>query len=127
MNILLGIFFILHGLVHFWYVTLIQGWVRLEAEMGWSGSSWLLGDMLESPFLSVLATSLLALSALGFVGSGIGLLGDTPWTRTLLWISSLLSALTLVVIWDGGLEKIVEKGLIGLLINLVVILVLIFR
>lgn len=127
MNILLGSFFILHGLVHVWYVTLIQGWVTLEAEMGWTGSSWLLGDILDSPILSTLTTSLLALSALGFVSSGIGLLGETAWTRTLLWISSLLSALTLLVIWDGGLEKIVEKGLIGLLINLVVILVLIFR
>jgi len=42
MNILIGIFILLHGLVHMWYVTLSQGWVEFQANMGWTGKSWLL-------------------------------------------------------------------------------------
>jgi hypothetical protein len=32
-----GVFIVLHGLVHVWYVTLSQRWVEFQPEMVWTG------------------------------------------------------------------------------------------
>jgi len=41
-RVLSGVFFVLHGLVHLWYVVLSQRLVAFQADMGWTGESWLL-------------------------------------------------------------------------------------
>jgi hypothetical protein len=46
LRFLIGIFIVLHGLVHLWYVVLSQGLVEFEPEMGWTGESWLLSRLL---------------------------------------------------------------------------------
>lgn len=46
LSFLIGAFVVLHGLVHVWYVTLSQGLVEFQPEMGWSGRSWALSDPL---------------------------------------------------------------------------------
>jgi hypothetical protein len=39
LRILFGIFVVLHGLVHLWYVVLSQRLVEFQADMGWTGES----------------------------------------------------------------------------------------
>lgn len=117
MNVLIGIFIILHGLVHMWYVTLSQGWVALQAEMGWTGESWLLGSVFESATSRFLATILYSLAAIIFVVSGAGLIARQELARTWMIIASGISAGTILIFWDGSLNMPVEKGLIGFLIS----------
>ncbi len=115
--ILGGIFIALHGLVHVWYVVLSQQLVAFKPEMGWTGRSWLLTDILgDSPTRS-LAGLLFALATIGMVASGIGVMARGEWWRPALVGSAVLSSVTLVLFWDGRADLMAQKGLLGLAIN----------
>ena len=120
-NWFFGAFSIVHGLVHLWYVVLLQGLVEFTEDMAWTGNSWILSSFLGESSLKLLASSGYSLSTLGFVvGGGLILMGNDIW-RTFLLTSAVLSSLIIVLFWDGNLSMIIEKGLIGLLINLAII------
>jgi hypothetical protein len=118
MKIIGGIILILHGLVHIWYITLSQGWVEFQAEMGWTGRSWLLSGLLGAGAAKMLAAGLYALAGLGLVAGGIGVLAQADWMGPILLGAAGLSALVILVFWDGSSEMLVQKGLLGFLINL---------
>jgi hypothetical protein len=114
---LYGIFVLLHGLVHLWYVTLSQQWVEFQPEMGWTGESWLFSPLLGDGATRGLATVLYSLATLGFVVGGVGVLVRQDWWRPVVIGSAAFSAVIIILFWDGGLPRIVEKGLLGFLIN----------
>jgi hypothetical protein len=114
---LIGIFFVLHGLVHLWYVVLSQRLVEFEAEMGWTGESWLLTRLLGDAATRSVASVLYVFATVGFVAGGVGMLGRQDWWRPIVMVSAALSAAIVIVFWDGGLDLIVQKGLVGLLID----------
>jgi hypothetical protein len=118
MQTILGIILCLHGLVHLWYVTLSRGWVDFQADMGWTGHSWILTNTLGSDITRGLATLLYSLATVSFTVAGIGLLANQDWARTGMIIASLISAGTILVFWDGSFKMLVEKGVIGFLISL---------
>ena len=120
---LTGIFIILHGLVHLWYVVLSLNWVEFQPDMGWTGRSWLLSGIFQESTLRTAAAALFIISAVAFVISGIGIFVDAEWLDTVIMVSAIFSSVVLIVFWDGSLEMIVQKGLIGVLINLVIIAV----
>jgi hypothetical protein len=127
MNILISIFILLHGLVHMWYVTLSQGWVEFQANMGWTGKSWLLTNMLGNDVTRMVATVFYGLSTIVFLVAGVGLLAKQDWSRTWMIVASVISTITIFVFWDGNIGMPVEKGLLGLLINIgILIAILIF-
>jgi len=57
------------------------------------------------------------LAAVGFVAGGIGTFIRQDWWRPVVVGSAALSAVTVVVFWDGQPGMIVQKGLAGLLID----------
>ena len=117
----IGVFLALHGLVHGWYVVLSQGWVTLEDAMGWNGESWLLSAVLPEGLLLNLASVLYLVVAAGFVAGGIGYLIESDWAPRLLVGTAILSTVVLVVMWDGRFDLLVEKGILGVFINVVVL------
>jgi hypothetical protein len=119
-NTLAGIFIILHGTVHFWYVVLSFGWVKFQPDMGWTGQSWLFSPFLKESILRPVEGILFAIAALLFFISGISIFFQPQWMNTILLISSVFSSLILVLFWDGSMGMIVQKGIIGLIINVVV-------
>lgn len=123
---LFTLFLILHGLVHFWYFTLSRGLVTFQPEMGWTGSSWLFTNVLGSPAIRSLATILYPLAALLFVVAGIGVYGRFEWARPLLLGAAAFSATLIFLFWDGQGQLLVEKGILGLLINLGLLFLLVF-
>lgn len=118
MTMAVGILAILHGLTHLWYVTLSLGLVEFTPEMGWSGRSWLLSGLAGESLLRTLAVILYSLAAIGFVLGGVGLLLRRGWFRDLVVFTSVVSMTAIVVYWDGAPSKLVEKGLIGLVLSL---------
>ena len=122
--VLYGIFVLLHGLVHLWYVTLSQRWVEFQPEMGWTGESWLFSPLLGDGATRGLATVLYSLAALGFVAGGVGFLARQDWWRPVVIGSAAFSAAIIILFWDGGLQKIVEKGLVGFSINVALLVAL---
>lgn len=121
-RIIPGIFIILHGLVHIWYVVLSFNLVAFQPDMGWTGNSWLFSSLKSSQGLRVVAGILFIICTILFVVSGITILANFSDKNTLLFIAAILSTLTLVVFWDGKTSMIVQKGIIGVIINLVIII-----
>lgn len=117
MRILFGIFIFLHGLVHLWFVALSLGWVKFQADMGWTGHSWLLTKWLGNNHTHLLAAIFYSMAALCFVIASIGFFSNQEWTRIWMMIAALISAVTILVFWDGKAIMLVEKGLIGFLIS----------
>jgi hypothetical protein len=117
-----GLFIVLHGLVHLWYVVLSQKLVAFQPEMGWTGRSWLLTNIIgDSPTRS-LAGLLYVLATVGMVVSGIGMMTRGEWWRPVLIGSTVLSSVTLLLFWDGNADLILQKGLLGLVINCAILI-----
>jgi hypothetical protein len=119
---LISIFILLPGLVHLWYVTLSQGWVEFQANMGWTGKSWFFTNLLENDVTHLAATIFYSLSTIAFLVAGTGLFAKQDWGRVWMIAASVVSSLTILVFWDGNLSMPVEKGGLGLLINLGILL-----
>ncbi len=126
LNVVFGIFVILHGLVHLWYVTLSQQLVEYRPDMGWTGESWLLSPAVGSGILRPVSSILFGLSMLGLLVGGVGLLAGGGWWRPLLLIAAGVSFVTILIFWDGRPQMLVQKGLAGLLIDAAIILVILF-
>jgi hypothetical protein len=124
LRILFGVFILSHGLVHLWYVTLSQRLVQFQPEMGWTGESWLFSPLLGDAATRLLATVLYSLAALGFVAGGIGVFAQQAWWRPVVIGSAAFSAAIILLFWDGSLQMIVEKGLLGFLINAALLIAL---
>jgi len=116
-RVLAGIFIALHGLVHLWYVVLSQRLVEFQADMGWTGESWLLTRLLGDTGTRSVAAVVFGLAAVGFSAGGVGMLLRQGWSRPVLIASAAFSALMVTVFWDGRPGMIVQKGLVGLLID----------
>lgn len=117
LRFLIGLFIVLHGLVHLWYFTLSQKLVEFKPEMGWTGKSWMFTNILGDPTTRMLASVLYVLAAIAFVVSGAGILLRAEWWRPVLVGAAIFSSAIIFLLWDGEMQWIVQKGLIGLLIS----------
>jgi hypothetical protein len=117
-RIAIGSILVLHGLVHLWYVTLSQGWVQFQVDMGWTGKSWLFTNLLASNFTRFVATAFYSLATITFLVAGIGLIADQEWSRTWMIVASAISSVAILTFWDGNFNMLVQKGVLGLLINI---------
>jgi hypothetical protein len=97
--------------------SLSQRLVPFQPEMGWTGKSWLLTNILGEYTTRTLAGLLFVLAAAGFVAGGLGYLIQMDWSITVLIVSAVLSAVTTFVFWDGSSQYIVQKGLLGFFID----------
>ena len=124
---ILSIFILLHGLVHAWYVLLLSNVVKYTPDMGWTGNSWLFPGPVPGPGARMAAAILYALAGLMFVISGIGLMSGSAWNRPLLVASAVLSSVLILTCFDGRPEMLVQKGLIGLIINIIIIILILLK
>jgi hypothetical protein len=97
------------------------GWVEFQEDMGWTGKSWILSSWLPETTTQTLAGILFILSSVLFVISGVGILTNIIRLRAMLLIAAILSTTILLLFWDGQTNRLVQKGLIGVLINILVI------
>lgn len=123
-RILLSIFFILHGLVHLLYFGQSARYFELQGGMTWPDRSWAFSRLLGDSAARNLACTLLILIAIGFVIGGIGLLAKQVWWRPTIVGAAIVSTFTYILFWDGGIQHLDNKGGIGILINLVILVTL---
>ncbi len=121
---LLGLFVILHGPVHLWFFTLSQRLVEFKPEMTWTGKSWIFSNFLGDSTIRFIASTLFVLAAIAFVISGVGIFARAEWWWQMLLGSAIFSSTILFLLWDGSMQLIIQKGLIGFLISLVTLIVL---
>ena len=124
----IGLFIILHGLVHLWFFTLSQGLVKFQPGMRepeWTGRSWLFTGLLGDSATRLLASTLFVAAAVAFVVSGFGFFFRVEWWWAALIGSAIFSSVIIFILWDGNMQLLIDKGLIGFLISLVILLAMI--
>ena len=92
--------------------------------MGWSGRSWIFTNLLGDAMTRTLASGLYVLATIGLVVSGIGVMLHSDWWRPVLIGSALFSSAIILLFWDGSMQLVVNKGLLGLLINVMILIAL---
>jgi len=123
LKIVLGIFFVLHGLVHLLYAGQSRRLFELRPKMVWPDGSWAFSKLLGDEGTRLLASIALVLAALGFILGGVGLAIQQPWWRQVIVGSAALSSLLFILFWDGRAQALDAKGGVGLLINLAILAV----
>ena len=127
-RILFAIFLILHGLVHLLYFGHSARYFELQPGLAWPDGAWAFSKVLGNESIRSLAGILLILAALVFAASGVGLLARQIWWRQLAAGAAAFSGLIYILLWDGSFQKMADKGLVGLLINLsILVLVLVLK
>ena len=121
LSIILGIFCILHGLVHLLYAGQSRRLFELRPGMVWPDGSWLFSKLLGDETTRLLASILLALAALGFMAGGLGLLIRQDWWRPVTVGAAVVSGAIFLLFWDGRFQALDDKGGVGLLINLAIL------
>jgi hypothetical protein len=120
-GILLGIFLILHGLVHLLYAGQSQRLFELRPGLLWPEGSWLFSRQLDDDAMRLMAVISLALAAFGFVAGGLGLFFHQDWWRTIIVGAAILSTTIFAVFWDGKRQSLADNGGVGVLINLAIL------
>jgi hypothetical protein len=121
--IILGIFLILHGLVHLLYAGQSLRMFELQPGMVWPDGSWAFKGLFGEKALRVFASALCLLAADGFVIGGVLLLISHAWWRPVIAGSAIFSALVFVFLWDGKMQALHNRGLIGILINAAILII----
>jgi hypothetical protein len=123
-RIIFGVFIVLHGLVHLLYFGQSARYFELQPEMVWPDGSWAFSRLLGDEATRILASISCVLAAIGFIAGGIGILVSQAWWRPVVVGSAAFSAVIIVLFWDGELQMLDDKGGIGLLINLAILVAL---
>lgn len=125
-RIILGIFFILHGLVHGLYTGQSIRLFELQPGMDWPDRSWLFSRLVNIEAIRWVSGAALALAGLVFLIAGSGLLLRQPWWRVTAITAAGFSSLIYILTWDGSLNKLPDQGIIAVLINLAALLLILF-
>lgn len=127
-RILFGLFLVLHGLVHLLYLGQSQRLFELQPGMVWPDGSWAFSGLLGDELTRRLASICLVITAVGFVAAGAGLVWRQAWWQPVVIGTSIFASVLYVLLWDGGLQNLDNKGGVGLLINVVLLTaVLVFQ
>jgi len=127
-RIAFGIFLVLHGLVHFLYVGQSARYFELRPGMVWPDRSWAFSRMLGDAAARNLASVLLALAAIGFAAGGAGIFVKQAWWHPVVVVVAAFSTGIYVLFWDGAFQSLDDKGAIGILINVAILVaVLVFQ
>jgi hypothetical protein len=124
MNIVVAIFLILHGLVHLLYLGQSMKWYELGKGMTWPENSWAFFSLFGNKATRVIASISCVAAALVFVIGGVLIFVKQPvW----LWITvgaAAFSSLLVILMWDGKMKELANKGLFAILINAAIIILL---
>jgi hypothetical protein len=116
-HVVIGMFIVLHGLVHLLYAG--QSWRLFELQPGmiWPDGAWALSRLLGEEATRWLASLACALAATGFVAGGAAILVRQAWWRPTVVGAAAFSAAIFLLFWDGRLHKLADQGGIALVIN----------
>ncbi len=121
MRIFIGIFYILHGLVHLLYMGHSLKYFELEKGFIWPEKSKLLENILSLQSKKKFASILCVISAISFVVSGICVLTGCDLNNIEVTFAVISSTVLYIAFWDGTIIKLHTQGGIGILINILIL------
>jgi hypothetical protein len=123
-----GVFLVLHGLVHLLYFGQSARLFTLQPGLNWPDGSWAFSKLLGDNTTRTLADILCILAAAGFVIAGAGIFFSQSWWHTAVVSSATLSGVLYILFWNGRLQRLDQQGGIGILIDVTILVtVLVFR
>jgi hypothetical protein len=128
LRFIVGVFVVLHGLVHLLYFG--QGWrlFELQPGMGWPEGSWAFSRLLGAEATRLVASIACLVAAIAFVAAGAGILARQAWWRPVVVGAAVFSAAIFVLFWNGKLQRLDNQGAIAILINVAILVaVLVFH
>ncbi|MCC6615623.1 MAG: hypothetical protein IT320_19285 [Anaerolineae bacterium] len=124
LNTILGLFVILHGLVHLLYFALSRKLFELDPPLvGWPERSWAFSSALGDASTRLLATVLYGAATILFVIGGAGILMQASWWPLVVVIAAVFASAIVLLFWDGQLQRLPDKGFIGIVINVALLIV----
>ncbi len=124
---LFGIFIILHGFVFLLYAGHSLKLFELKHGMTWPEDSWTFSRIISNSKIRIIAGVNYIISTLTFVIGGFLFLLQNGSGIHFLIFASIFSTILILLFWDGKRNKLADKGGIGLLINITVLLILYFQ
>ena len=121
LRFIIGLFIVLHGLVHLLYAGHSLRRFELQPGMVWPDGAWAFSRLLGDQATRLLASISCVLAALAFVAGGIGILLKQAWWRPVVVVSAVFSAVIFVLFWNGKMERLDNQGGVGILINLAIL------
>jgi hypothetical protein len=115
------VFILLHGLVHVWYFLLSSQLVTYKSDMGWNAQSKLLFSWSEKERRLVASMLYLYVTIL-FILAVVGYWVQSLWWSDTLMMACISSSVVILLFFDGTFKKLVQKGLIGLILNIVILI-----
>jgi hypothetical protein len=95
--------------------------------MAWPDGSWAFSKLLGNEATRWLAGIACLLAALGFVVGGIAMLLGQSWWQPMVVGAAAFSAAIFGLFWDGGFQRLADKGAIAILINLGILIAVLIR
>ena len=127
-RIIVGVFLILHGLVHLLYFGQSARYFELQPGLIWPAGSWAFSRPLGDNATRTLANILCVLAALGFVIGAVGLLASQSWWRAAVVVPAVLSTVLYILFWNGQLQHLDHQGGAGVLLDVaILVVILVFR
>jgi hypothetical protein len=124
MNIAVAVFLILHGLVHLLYLGQSMKWYQLGEGMTWPENSWVFSRPFGNKATRVIAGVSCVAAALVFIVGGVFIFAkQTAWV----WITvgaAAFSSLLVILMWDGKMKELANRGLFDILINAAILILL---
>jgi hypothetical protein len=128
MRFVLGVFIVLHGMVHLLYFGQSARYFELKSGMVWPDGSWAFSKLLGNEAARNLASISLILAAIALIVGGIGILVNQAWWRPVVVGVAAFSSLVYVLFWNGRMQNLDGQGVVGILIDMAILLaVLVFR
>jgi hypothetical protein len=98
---------------------------ELQPGMTWPDGSWMFSRILGETGTRNLANALLFLAAISLVVGGIGIFTNQAWWRQVVAGAAVFSTVMYCLLWDGVIQNLANKGGVGILINLAILVALI--
>lgn len=122
-HFLFSLFVLLHGLAHLVYTAMARGLIPATAtQPDLTGTSWLFAGLLGTQGTRNVGAVVFAALALMFTVVAGGLWLRQPWSGQWLAAAAFLSSLVLLAFWDGSMQDLTSKGLVGLVINVALLI-----
>lgn len=120
-RIVFALFLILHGLVHLLYLG--QSWRLFELQPGmvWPDGSWVFSRVVGEETTRLLSSISCIVATLGFAAAGAAILFRQGWWQPAVVGAAIFSSVLYVLFWDGSVQHLDDKGAVGLLINVAIL------